>query len=154
MLNWLQNSAPSLLLQRSGTVYLLINALHIGFLGTLVGSITALDLRLLGVFKTIPLPAMGTFLSRYAAVALLLAIITGVLLFSVQPHDYSSNIAFRIKLALIAAGIANALWLHGSRTWKLGLQQTPIPIRIRAHAAVSLFIWPATLVAGRWIAFV
>lgn len=154
MLDWLQSLPPALLLQRSGVAYLIVNALHIAFIGALAGAIVALDLRLLGLFKSIPLPTMGPFLSRYAATALVLAIITGVLLFSVQPYDYTPNVAFRVKLALIAAGVVNAVWLHAGPHWKQGVLQNTVSARVKAHAAVSICIWPAALLAGRWIAFV
>lgn len=154
MLEWLESVPPAVWLQNSGTAYLIVNAVHIAAIGTLVGVIVALDLRLLGVLKTPSLIAIGRFLSRYAASALALGLITGLWLFAVQPFEYTSNPAFLAKIALVAAGILNALGLHAGSAWASTIDTDAPPGRIRAHAAASILIWPAALLAGRWIAFV
>ncbi len=140
---------PAVLLQRNGTAYLLVNAAHIAALGVLIGSILTLDLRLLGAFRQVPLALVGPLLSRMAACGLALAMLTGAWLFLVNAVDYAANIAFRIKLGLIALAVLNALWLH-RRVWT---QERPSPA-VRLHGALSLLLWPSVLVAGRWIGFV
>jgi hypothetical protein len=79
-------------------------------------------------------------------VALLAAVVTGSLLFSVQPSDYASNPAFRVKLALVAAAIANAVLhtLMADRLWSA--------LR-KGLATLSLVLWVLVLVAGRFIGF-
>lgn len=132
----------AVLLQRSGTAYLLVNAAHILGVGLLVGAILPLDLRLLGFFRTVPLAAVEPFLVRVAATGLALALATGVWLFTVKPAEYLTNEAFLIKLALLAAALLNIVLRHRIAGFA------------RAAAALSFLLWLGVLVAGRWIGFV
>lgn len=151
---WLAGLPPAVLLQQSGTAYLLVNAAHIACIGILVGSIVSLDLRLLGAGPWLPLAQAGPFLSRVAATGLMLAIITGIWLFSTQPDEYIDNTAFLVKMSLLALGVLNALWLHARNAWRTALQSVAVvPLAVRLHALASLLIWLAAILAGRWIAF-
>lgn len=150
---WLAALPPAVALQRSGTAYLLVNAAHILSIGVLVGSIASLDLRLLGAFRHVPVNVVAPFLSRMAAWGLGAAAITGLWLFSVRPDEYASNTAFLAKLAVVAMGVANALWLHRARTWIPLAREGIVPPSVRGHAAASLMLWAGAVIAGRWIGF-
>jgi hypothetical protein len=150
---WLGALPHAVLLQRSGTLYLLVNAAHIAALGLLVGSIVSLDLRLLGCFRTVPLAELGPFLSRMAAWGLGLAVLTGFLLFSVRPAEYADNVAFLCKVGLVGVGVVNACWLHGGQRWRRTIDAGMATVGVRAHAACSLLLWLGAVVAGRWIGF-
>ncbi|HYG44420.1 MAG TPA: DUF2214 domain-containing protein [Bordetella sp.] len=152
-LQWLADLPHAALLRHWDTAYLLVNAAHICAIGVLLGTIAALDLRLLGTARALPLSAAAPYLARMAAAGLLLAVLTGAWLFSVQPAQYLGNTAFQAKLALVALGSLNALWLHAGRSWPRILADAPVPASARLHAALSLLLWPATIVAGRWIGF-
>lgn len=153
VLEWLGSLPFAVLMQRSGTLYLLVNAAHIIAIGLLVGTIVSLDLRMLGVFRAAPLTALAPFLSRMAASGLALAILTGFLLFSVRPVEYVANPAFLAKLGLVVLGTLNALWLHAGRHWRGVLSGEPVHAAARMHALVSLLLWLGAVVAGRWIGF-
>lgn len=153
MLEWLEGAPHAVLLQRSGTLYLFVNAAHIACMGLLIGAIVSLDLRMLGGFRTVPFPVIGPFLSRMAGGGLVLAMLTGFWLFSVKPTEYAANPAFLIKLGVIGLGLVNALWLHAGRHWPKALSDTPMPRAARAHAVASLLIWLGAVLAGRWIGF-
>lgn len=153
-LEWLAGLPPAVLLQRSGTAYLLVNAAHILSIGVLIGSVVSLDLRLLGVGRQLPLTFAGPFLSRMAAAGLALAILTGGWLFSTQPDTYIDNPAFLTKMALVAAGVLNALWLKARTAWHRALvPDAAVAVTVRMQALISLLIWLAAVVAGRWIGF-
>jgi hypothetical protein len=141
------------LLIRSSTAYLLVNAAHILSLGTLFGAMLALDLRLLGFAKPIPLPAVAPYLSRLAGTGLVLTVITGLCLFSVRPMEYATNPAFLWKLGLIALGLANLIAVHRSSGWKAMLQGDRLTVGLRISALASVTIWIGAVVAGRWIGF-
>ncbi|MCD0504160.1 DUF2214 domain-containing protein, partial [Bordetella petrii] len=100
-----------------------------------------------------PLAVVAPWLARLAAGGLGAAVLTGFWLFSVQPGQYLGNTAFQAKLALVALGIVNALWLRSSRHWRNLLAGAPVSARVRGHAALSLGLWLAAIVAGRWIGF-
>lgn len=144
---------PSVWLRHSGTLYLLVNAAHIGAIGLLIGSIVPLDLRLLGILKPGPLALLAPVLSRTAAAGLTLAVLTGAMLFSVRPQEYLQNPAFQVKMGLLAAGTLNAWLAHRGRAWVEVTQGGRPSGGMRFQAAASLLLWLSCLVAGRWIGF-
>lgn len=150
---WLGHLPHAVLLQRSGTTYLLVNAAHIVALGILIGSIVSLDLRLLGRFRHVPLTILGPFLSRMAAWGLGLAVLTGFLLFSVRPAEYADNIAFLCKLGLVVLATLNAWAVHAGARWRQALVEDQASAGLRMQALCSILLWPAAVVAGRWIGF-
>jgi len=153
MLEWLESLPHALVLRHSGTAYLFVSAAHIASIGLLLGSIVALDLCLLGFARVVPLAAAGPYLSRVAVVGLALAVLTGGWLFSVRASEYAANPAFLAKLGIVGAAVLNAAIVHGSGAWRRALSATSPQPAVRAHAAVSMLLWLAAVVAGRWIGF-
>lgn len=146
-------SAPAEYLRASRYAYPLVNAAHILALATLFGSILALDLRLLGLFRAVPVAPLAKVLPRVSAAGLALALATGLALFAVQPFDYLAHRVFPVKLALIALGAASALLLHRAVGWQTVLRDGVVPPRVRAAAALSLLAWSGAIIAGRLLAF-
>lgn len=144
----------AVLLQGSGTAYLLVNACHILGIGLLIGAIVPLDLKLLGLFPRAPLTVLGPFLSRAAALGVGVAIVTGLWLFSVKPVEYAANAAFLCKVSLLALALLNVAVQHRSRLFHQALAGGPVHGRVRALAFISGCLWVGVLVAGRWIGFV
>ncbi len=152
-LEQLETLPPSIWLRRWSTLYLLVNAAHIGAIGLLIGSIVPLDLRLLGLLKPGPLAVLAPVLARTAAAGLALAVLTGAMLFSVQPLEYLANPAFGIKMGLLTAAAANAVLARRSKAWQTVQGEGRATGAMRVRAGASLFLWLACLVAGRWIGF-
>jgi len=142
----------AVLLQRNGTAYLLVNASHILGLALLIGAILPLDLRLLGLFRSVPVAALAPVLSRMAGIGLGLALVTGAWLFTVRPVEYARNAAFLWKLGLLALALANIALQHRSAAYTRALAGE-ITAAVRWRSAVSLTLWLAVLLAGRWIGF-
>lgn len=150
----LEASALAEALRASQYAYPLVNAAHILGLATVFGTILALDLRLLGLWRLVPIAPLVHILPRVSAVGLGLAIVTGVALFSVQPFDYVVHPVFPVKLALITFAAGNALLLHRTSGWgAVTAGATVIPLRMRVGAGVSLLGWTGAIVAGRLLAF-
>ncbi|MGE4064112.1 MAG: DUF2214 domain-containing protein [Rhodospirillaceae bacterium] len=141
-------------LRRAGTVYPFVNAAHILSFGLIVGAIGTLDLRVLGLFRNVALGQLAPPLSRVAASGVALTIVTGFLLFSVQPLSYAQNGAFLAKVSLAVLGIANALVLNARPAWKNAVAGGAVGASLKVQAAASLLIWIMAVIAGRWIAFV
>lgn len=153
-LAWLETSPPAEALAASRYVYPLVNAAHILGLATLFGSILALDLKLLGAFSAVPVRPLARALPRVAASGLAVAVLTGFLLFTVEPFDYTANRFFLAKVALVGLGTAHALLVHRSAAWKaLVRQDAQAGWRLRGSAALSITLWTAAILAGRFIAF-
>jgi hypothetical protein len=142
----------AVLLKQSGTAYLLVNASHILGLAVLIGAILPLDLRLLGVFRSVPVAALAPVLSRMAGIGLGLALVTGAWLFTVRPVEYASNAAFLWKLGLLALALANIALQHRSAAYARALAGD-ITAAVRWRATASVTLWLSVLLAGRWIGF-
>ncbi len=132
-------------------VYPVVSALHIIGIGTLLGSIVAVDLRLLRILG----PQFDEALSALVRMALCgfaLAATTGLLLLSVRIANYAENPFFLIKMVIVAAAGGNALLL---RQVGLGINFAILVARpaARFSGAVSLCLWVSAVFAGRWIAF-
>lgn len=141
-------------LKASRWVYPVVNAVHIMGLATLFGAIVALDLRLLGVARGVPVRPLAVQLPRVAASGLALAVLTGLLLFTVKPLDYIGDRAFLLKVTLVFFGTVHAAVVHTSAAWRGLLQGPGTPSRgLKASALLSLSIWIAAILAGRFIAF-
>ncbi|MGU3495640.1 DUF2214 domain-containing protein [Xanthobacteraceae bacterium A53D] len=154
LIGWVEGWSVASALRGSGTLYLFANAAHILGIGLIVGAILPLDLAVLGLVRGAPLAVLGPFLSRAAAVGVALALVTGLLLWSVRPREYLENEAFLWKLGLLGLALANVGLQHTLGGWRRALSQMPVPAVTRVFAALSAAMWLAVLVAGRWIGFV
>lgn len=154
LVDWIGAWPGAVLLQDSGTAYLLVNAAHILGVGLVVGAILPLDLRLLGCFRRVPIDVIGPFLSRAAAVGVALAIATGLWLFTVKPAGYLNNPAFLCKVALLALALGNVALQHRNRHFQAALAGGALHPSVRLIAASSAILWLSVLVAGRWIGFI
>lgn len=142
----------AVLLQRNGTAYLLVNASHILGIALLIGAILPLDLRLLGIFRSVPVAILAPVLSRMAGIGLGLALVTGAWLFTVRPVEYARNAAFLWKLGLLALALANIALQHRSAAYARALAGE-ITAAVRWRAGASITLWLSVLLAGRWIGF-
>ena len=141
------------LLRGSIYVYPLVNAVHILGFALLVGTIAALDVRILGFARAIPLADAARLLLPFTIGGLVLAIVAGLALFIVKPREYWANPVFLVKLGLIVLAVANALSLRLRPAWRRALDGGMVTPGLRVSAVMSLCLWVAVLVAGRLIAF-
>jgi len=143
----LEGSYPANLLRTSFVLYPVINAAHILAIGVLITATLLMDLRLLGIGRAVDAETVIRSLRPFAVGGLLFALGTGLLLFSVRPFDYLANAAFQIKMALLLVAAINALLFTVRKTHRRH------GIALRLGVAVSLLLWPAVLLAGRFIGF-
>ena len=151
----LEESGLSTTIRESRWVYPIAEFLHIVGFVLLVGSAVAFDLRLLGLSRGISVSALAGHVLPWARVGLGIVVPTGVTMFLNEPVMMAGNPAFRIKLVLVAVGVANTLvfrWPYRSvARWD---REAPTPVVARLNAVFSLVVWLATLLAGRLIAYV
>ena len=150
----LAESALVSAIRHSEFAYPLLSSLHIVGIGILLGNILLLDLRLLSVLRQSALSELLSLLSRLAGLGLGLAIVSGLLLFSVQPQHYLSNPAFLLKLTLLTLALLNLLLVQYSLAWKQVLNGAEVSSGLKFAAVCSLLLWLAIIFAGRWIAFI
>lgn len=149
----LETTAPAQWLQQSVWAYPVVSALHLVAIALLLGAITVVDARLLGFARQVPVVHVARAAWPFAVAGAMLALVTGPLLFVVQPGDYLVNPAFFWKLLLLLAAFANVAWFHLRFAAALRGEREPTA-GVRSVAALSIALWLAVLFAGRMIAFV
>jgi hypothetical protein len=137
-------------------LYPAVEIVHIVGFVVLVGSIVVLDLRLLGLSRSISARTLSRHVLPWTFGALLLIVPTGLLMFMTHASDLVSNRAFQVKLALLLLAGVNAAAYHAgtSRTHAQWDRDVQPPARVKAHAAASLAIWVSVIACGRLLAYV
>jgi hypothetical protein len=120
----------------------------------LLGVVGAIDLRVLGIARAIPLAPLHRFLPL-AFVGFGINLITGICFFCHDPWVYAFNPSFRIKMLLILLAGLNAVWFRlgvflDLERWGPGIEASPLA---KVISALSILIWLGVITAGRYIAF-
>lgn len=128
--------------------YPLLEVLHITGIALLLGSLVLVELRLWGWGPELPLPALARLGLPVSLAGFALVAASGLAMFSTQPQELLSNRAFVAKLGCVGAAGLNAAWFHarGSLARADALA--------RAQTVLSLGLWIAAILCGRWIAYV
>lgn len=154
---WLEQSALGELMRTSSLwTYPIVNLLHIFGIAALFGAVTIIDLRLLGVWRRIPLIAISDAAVPVSTGGFLVAATTGVALLATNSTEYIGNPFLLIKFGAIAVGLLNVALLHRSSAWKarrLGELQPMEQRRLAVFGGISLVTWTAAVAAGRFIAY-
>ena len=121
-------SAPVAALRGSVWAYPWVNAGHILGVSLLFGAIVPLDLKLLGMWPSLPLAPLQRVLTRTAAVGLGLASTCGALLFATRARAYADSYLFLSKMIVVAIGVGNALLVHmGARNRRRSSDTEGVP---------------------------
>jgi len=149
----LQESALGLAMRNSPALYPAVEILHIIGFVVLVGSILALDLRMLGLGRAIAIQPMAQLLLPLSRVGFVLAICMGFLLFSADASHVVKNPAFQAKALLITAALLNVVIAHAGPWRHIESWRDEAPGAAKATALVSLVLWLGAICAGRLIAY-
>jgi hypothetical protein len=122
---------------------------HIASMALGIGLIALLDLRLLGVRMG---GATSARLVRAAtlgsAIGLVLAITTGMMIFSTDPVRYLDHPTMRFKIVVLVAALAFNFTVHNA------IAKRPDPAGAGyVVAAVSLLLWVTVVFSGLFYAF-
>ena len=124
--------------------------LHFIGLSMLIGAMIVVDLRLLGVWKRIPISAVLPF-TKIAIAGFAINVISGLAFFCSNPFNYWSNPAFKLKMFLIVLAGLNVLWFElAERKKVVGLAvggDTAMDTKI--NAGLSLTLWILIIIFGR-----
>ena len=152
---WLQNTTFGTAVRESLWIYPAFEIVHLFGLVLLVGAIAMTDVRLLGMSRRLPVTLTARHLLPWVWVGFVLAVGSGLSLFSGFATDYFVNTAFRIKLVLLALAGVNAALFHmrvytNVASWN---ENVPSPFAARCFAVVSIVLWFSIIAAGRLIAY-
>jgi hypothetical protein len=154
ILTWCRYTPVGIWVRNSNFAFPFLQSLHFIGLCLLLGIVGAIDLRVLGIARAVPLTALHRLLPL-AFIGLGINLITGICFFCHDPWEYAFNIAFRIKMLLIILAGLNALWFRlgvflDLKAWGPGIEASPLA---KVISALSILIWIAVIAAGRYIAF-
>jgi hypothetical protein len=155
ILESIQSSALAEWIRNTNPAMQVVEATHVLAAVMVLGTVLIVDLRLLGVHDS---RRAFTHVSRETLpltwLAFALAVVTGSLMFTTSAQTYFGNAAFQWKaLALLAAGLNMALFqllsARGIAAWDDGAP----PRGARAAGLLSILLWAAVVLLGRWIGF-
>jgi len=156
LISYFENSALADNIRENDLLFPLIESVHVVAICLVVGSILAVDLRLLG------LASINRSVSRVTAGilpltwgAFVVAVSSGSLLFISNATEYLGNGFFIAKIVLIAAAGLNMVIFHviGAKDLPRWENDTRLPFQARLAGGVSILLWVAVVACGRWIGF-
>ena len=150
---WLQATPIAVWVAGADTLWAFpaILTLHTVGLGIVVGSNLLVDFKLLGSAPGVPLETLRVvYRPMWAGFAL--NALTGVLLFMAGAEFTGVKLIFYAKLALIAAALVVSIRIKRVAFDEGAGRQ--VPDRARTLAMVSIALWMAAIVAGRYTAYV
>ncbi len=156
-MRWLEASLAGHLMRETGVwTYGIVNLLHILGIALLFGAIVMLDLRLLGVWRSIPLPSLSRPAVTVAASGVLLAFATGIPMLATKATEYAGNPFLIPKFLFIALALGNVVLLHRTTAWRAHASralQTPERRQLALMGAASLLFWLGAITCGRLLGY-
>lgn len=140
---------PVLQFRSSVWAYPIASWVHLVGLAMLFGTITAVDLGLIGVAKSLRTQAIRSTLIPMALTGFGIAVASGLLLFAPAAREYANSSYFLVKIGLIVVAGANALLLHQAS--RRGVPDTAIGCKLFGTASIA--IWGMVIFCGRMLAF-
>ena len=128
-------------------LYPALEVVHIVGIALLLGSLVLFELRVWGLGAALPAPALARLALPVTLAGFGLAAASGLLMFSSQPGELLANRAFLAKMGLLLLAGLNAAAFH----WRGGLAR--LDAWARMQTVLSLGLWIAVIMCGRWIAY-
>jgi hypothetical protein len=130
----------------------IIQAFHLLGITLLLGAMLLLNIRLLGIgFRDIPLRVIAKQVWSWGTGGLLLAMVSGLLVFIPDPARYAANHSFVTKMAVLVVAVLFQFTVY-RRAVRAQLDAAPAR-RMVVLPAMSLALWFSVGWAGRLIAF-
>ena len=154
-LAFLEQSSFSVWIRTSSSVfaYPFFLFLHAIGMGIVVGFSSVLALRILGFAPRVPLPPMER-LFPVVWVGFWINTASGLVLLASAATTRAVSGVFWIKMVLIALALVNGQQIRKRVFRDPLLENTPVPMRGKALALASLFLWAGAITAGRLMAYI
>jgi hypothetical protein len=146
----LEASAFGVAMRESLWLFPAIEALHVSGITLLVGTIAILDLRLLGLSRSVSVRRLAARVLPWSIASFALIVPSGLAMFVAHAGELISSPVFALKMTLILlaatnAGIFHAGVFRGSVQWDVTAMP---PTAARAAAAASLLLWASVIACG------
>jgi hypothetical protein len=136
--------------------YPIVNLSHVFGIAVLFGAVVIIDLRLIGLWRKVPLASITAAAIPVAVAGFIVAMVTGTGLLATKATEYIGNPYLLIKFAAIAIGVVNAVAFNFSPVWRAG-RERELSLKENRQLAmfggISLICWVVAVSAGRLIAY-
>lgn len=154
---WLHDTGLAETVRANPLMFPWVESVHVLAITLVVGSIAAVDLRLLGVAsRSQPVTRVIHDILPLTWISFTVAVLTGMTLFTSSAVDYAHNGPMQMKMLLLVIAGINMLVFHLVTYRSVGAwddaPRAPLPVRVAG--ATSLLLWIGVVVFGRWIGFV
>lgn len=127
--------------------YPALEIVHIVGIALLVGNLVLLELRVWGLAAALPMQPLARLAISLSLGGFALVLASGLTMFAANPAELLSNRAFVIKIGLVMLAGINAALFHA----RGGLLRGDAVAR--SQTVISLGLWLAVIICGRWIAY-
>ena len=155
LMHALEHKPFAVAIAESTWMFPFFETLHVLALTVVVGSVSMMDMRLLGIgSKDRPITELTRSVLPWTWSAFAVAATCGALLFSSKASTYYVNIPFRIKVVCLAFAAVNMLVFHLVTSRDIAVWDSGrTPPRAKLAGGVSLALWVTIVATGRWIGF-
>ena len=156
LISYLENSRLADNIRENDLLFPFIKLVHVLSICLVVGSILAVDLRLLGlasIRRSVSRVTHGNLPLTWCA--FVVAVASGGLLFISNATKYLGNGFFIAKLFLIGAAGLNMMIFHAISAKDLPRweNESRLPLPARLAGGLSIMLWVAVIACGRWVGF-
>jgi len=153
-MNWLESNAYAQWILTSATGWPLMLSIHAFGLAIILGVTFALNLRLLGWYRTLPYSSLHSLMG-IAWIGIVLNIFSGLSVFLTRPASYLQSNPFIFKIVCIVIGIVilaktRKMLRLDAANWDAS---GTVPALAKQLAWASLAFWILAVIAGRLIAY-
>lgn len=152
---WIDQTQLSQWMQVTNWVVPTVQTIHILAIAVVASSALMIDLRLIGVFwADRPLKDVSSRFLPLVWWPLLILLATGAIMIISEPARSLKNPAFQLKMILLIAAliVTGIFQFLQRRNAAFGEHTRPRAAAVTV-AVVSMLLWSAIIVAGRWIAY-
>lgn len=151
---WLGTTPLSIGVQSRTWLTPLLQSIHILMIGVVFVSILVVALRVLGRMRTDePIAAVWQRFAPWFWTAICVMALTGIVLIIGEPVREATAMSFWLKMALIAIGVASAVYFGRSiRSGAKGASEE-VSSGSRFVAVATIVLWLAIIFLGRAIAY-
>jgi len=156
LISYFENNALADSIRENDLLFPFIESVHVVAICLVVGSILAVDLRLLGLASVNrPVSRVTGGILPLTWGAFVVALTSGGLLFISNATKYLGNGFFVAKMFLIGAAGLNMVMFYmiGARNLSRWENDARLPLPARLAGGVSILLWIAVVTCGRWIGF-
>ena len=127
--------------------YPLLEVAHITGIALLLGSLVVVELRVWGLAPELPMQALARLGLSVSVAGFCLIATSGLGMFAAHPGEMLANRSFVVKMGLVMFAGLNAAMFH-ARGSLLKADRTA-----RMQTVLSMGLWLAVIICGRWIAY-